>query len=381
MIAVPADSSALSDGHRHRPLLLPWRDDEGVPLQARREKGILTVVAPSGNGGLQDEFEESPLPLAAVDLHQMLIVAATPSAVSLGGLSTEEVVGRPVLEVIAPSDRERAKLALEALASGAVDFVRGHGRLLGRPSEIYTNWMATVEYAGDRLALVQLAAGTARSTSPLERFLGTEPIDLTVGTVDRAWVITTVSDGAERLLGLPADEVVGRVLLGSVEQRHVDRMVRAAHRANIDLSVGLSVRMRAAKGGWREVRVVLALLAGTTNRLFILAPEVEGRDLRVLKLEEHLRRIAAEVQASGILEVAPVTPALSSLAGRAKLTPRQWEVLTRLLRGERVAMIARELFVSQSTVRNHLSAIYTRLGVHSQAELMALAVGEGLPPS
>ena len=53
------------------------------------------------------------------------------------------------------------------------------------------------------------------------------------------------------------------------------------------------------------------------------------------------------------------------------LSTRQGEVLRRLLRGERVPNIARELFVSQSTVRNHLSAIYRRLGVHSQTELLA----------
>ena len=54
-----------------------------------------------------------------------------------------------------------------------------------------------------------------------------------------------------------------------------------------------------------------------------------------------------------------------------ELSQRQLEILRRLLRGERVPMIARDLFLSQSTVRNHLSAIYRRLGVHSQAELLA----------
>ena len=39
-------------------------------------------------------------------------------------------------------------------------------------------------------------------------------------------------------------------------------------------------------------------------------------------------------------------------------------------------MIARELFVSESTVRNHLSVIYDRMGVGSQAELIALALGQ-----
>jgi DNA-binding NarL/FixJ family response regulator len=53
-----------------------------------------------------------------------------------------------------------------------------------------------------------------------------------------------------------------------------------------------------------------------------------------------------------------------------QLTSRQWEILNRLLRGERVPTIANALFISPSTVRNHLSAIFEKFGVHSQAELI-----------
>ena len=50
---------------------------------------------------------------------------------------------------------------------------------------------------------------------------------------------------------------------------------------------------------------------------------------------------------------------------------RQWEILTRLVRGQRVQEIADALYLSPSTVRNHLTAIYRKFGVHSQAELLA----------
>jgi len=50
---------------------------------------------------------------------------------------------------------------------------------------------------------------------------------------------------------------------------------------------------------------------------------------------------------------------------------RQWEILSRLVRGERVGDIANALYLSPSTVRNHLTAIYRKFGVHSQAELVA----------
>jgi DNA-binding NarL/FixJ family response regulator len=54
------------------------------------------------------------------------------------------------------------------------------------------------------------------------------------------------------------------------------------------------------------------------------------------------------------------------------LTSREWAVLTRLLDGQRVSGIAADLYVSQSTVRNHLSSIYAKLGVHSQVDLIRL---------
>jgi DNA-binding NarL/FixJ family response regulator len=61
-----------------------------------------------------------------------------------------------------------------------------------------------------------------------------------------------------------------------------------------------------------------------------------------------------------------------ALSGVEQLSCRQIEIVKRLVGGERVPAIARELYLSPSTVRNHLSVIYQRLGVHSQEELLIL---------
>jgi DNA-binding CsgD family transcriptional regulator len=53
----------------------------------------------------------------------------------------------------------------------------------------------------------------------------------------------------------------------------------------------------------------------------------------------------------------------------AGLSERQLEVLTCALRGESGAAIARRLFISEPTVRNHLHAIYGRLRVSGRREL------------
>jgi DNA-binding CsgD family transcriptional regulator len=61
-----------------------------------------------------------------------------------------------------------------------------------------------------------------------------------------------------------------------------------------------------------------------------------------------------------------------------ELSARQREILTHLARGERVDEIAAAIYISSSTVRNHLSMIYRKFGVRSQAGLLVkLFDGDG----
>jgi PAS domain S-box-containing protein len=69
--------------------------------------------------------------------------------------------------------------------------------------------------------------------------------------------------------------------------------------------------------------------------------------------------------------VAPSQPA-RSLPGLERLSRREIEVVRMLLLGDRVPVIARQLFISQSTVRNHLSSVFRKMRVSSQQELIVL---------
>jgi len=53
------------------------------------------------------------------------------------------------------------------------------------------------------------------------------------------------------------------------------------------------------------------------------------------------------------------------------LTPREREIVSALSGGQRVGAIADRLGVSEHTVRNHLKAVYRKLDVHSQVELLS----------
>jgi RNA polymerase sigma factor (sigma-70 family) len=61
-----------------------------------------------------------------------------------------------------------------------------------------------------------------------------------------------------------------------------------------------------------------------------------------------------------------------------KLTPREREVLQALAEGLDNQGVAERLHLSPRTVRNHMSSILTKLGVHSQLQALVFAVRHGV---
>ena len=60
------------------------------------------------------------------------------------------------------------------------------------------------------------------------------------------------------------------------------------------------------------------------------------------------------------------------------LTPRELEVLTLLARGLKNAEIASELFISERTVKFHVSSILAKLGAETRTEAVRIATRRGL---
>lgn len=64
-----------------------------------------------------------------------------------------------------------------------------------------------------------------------------------------------------------------------------------------------------------------------------------------------------------------------------ELTPREAEILTFLANGQSNKAIARDLGISDGTVKLHVKAILRKLGVHSRVEAAVIAVEQGLRES
>ncbi|MFM8972217.1 MAG: LuxR C-terminal-related transcriptional regulator, partial [Actinomycetota bacterium] len=241
-------------------------------------------------------------------------------------------------------------------------------------------WVRSLRMLGLHAALVVFA-----------RFGGSDPLDpgagipavrldlggaVAVGSIDLELRILSCSADIVEVLDEGPEVVIGDTLTGRVHPDDVATLLLGIGRAVADEhGAAMHVRIRNAADDYVGVRLVVNPIRGTTlARLgFVMTAESvdQPADARVADLERHLWRIALEVEAAGVSHGVQRIPDAGRVAGLDAFSPRQWEIVTRLLRGERVPEIARALFLSQSTVRNQLGAVYRKLDVHSQSELLA----------
>lgn len=62
----------------------------------------------------------------------------------------------------------------------------------------------------------------------------------------------------------------------------------------------------------------------------------------------------------------------------SELTPREYEILSHIAEGGSNKVIARQLGISDGTVKLHVKAILRKLGVHSRVEAAVMAVEQGI---
>ncbi|MCT2294866.1 response regulator transcription factor [Brachybacterium muris] len=96
------------------------------------------------------------------------------------------------------------------------------------------------------------------------------------------------------------------------------------------------------------------------------------KDTPVERLVDAIRRVH-----QGLRVVDPELAAQSLAVGPSPLTAKETEVLRAAARGESTAAIARSLFLSEGTVRNHVSSAIGKLQVSSRADAVKVATENG----
>jgi DNA-binding CsgD family transcriptional regulator len=174
--------------------------------------------------------------------------------------------------------------------------------------------------------------------------------------------------------GALSQAALSGLTVGAIDSYRACRHLRTS-RGPAAVSVWVR-RMKVIGGSVAVVIVVPETMPRSTTESVdaFFGPEVLDLAVgeRIAELERHLLQFAAELHAGGWRDVQPLAVDASRLAALDKLSKRQREVVVRLLRGERIPSIAVSMYVSASTVRNHLSHVFATFGVHSQSELLAL---------
>ena len=324
-------------------------------------------------------------PLAVWDLLTEILYLANDAAADLAGVPVEGLIGRRVDDVLAPKAAFEATVAV--MRAGAVEDVRVHRQVVRTDGETVavTIWTRTADLDSQKCGISLLIADAER-----ERF-GRDPGQpwrdigyAAVGVADASWRILRVSADVTQILGGSPGDWVGRSIPPLIDPADAERLPAPRMLGTTGPATAHNIRVRDHDGGWVHV-CVLAAPTGSDDppdvAFAIVAQRPSTPADRVAELELRLRQIAAEVRAAGVLENIGDLPAVTDFPQLGKLTTRQWEILSRLLRGERVPTIAADLFLSQSTVRNHLSAIFERFVVHSQPELLSLLRRDSEHPS
>jgi DNA-binding CsgD family transcriptional regulator len=342
-------------------------------------------TSPGAPHTIQALVESSDVPLAAVDLPSGRFLAVNPPLASAIGSSTDALTGSSSLDWLSADDRPAARLGFQALADGNLTGYQAVRRLANRedPDQVFSIWVSTVDVEGARVGLASVLPAASQDNQfralPAAPKVP-EPGNMVLGTVDSLWRVDRVSQDVTPLLGITPEQCVGRPVLGIVHPFDVPGLLAAVeHARRGERAVRLTLRVTVGTDDWSEVTVVLATVApGDPPPLafalirYDAVADGPGDSSRESRLEAHMMRIADELHAAGLIPRLQQLPSLSDEPRLGKLTSREWAVLTRLLDGQRVSAIAAELYLSQSTVRNHLSSIYAKLGVQRQVDLIRL---------
>ena len=356
-------------------------------------QGMLMVMTISHDGAPESTTPDavtalvasSEVPLAAVDLPSGRFLAVNPVMASVLGSTVAELTGASSLRWLSPDGQHAAQLGFQALADGDLTGYQAIRRLAdsGDDGQVFSVWVSTVEAGGARVGLASAIPSVPhdsqfRALPPVSNV--PEPGNVVLGTIDHYWRVDRISQDVTPLLGLTPEQCAGQPVLGIIHPADVPAFLAAVeHGRRGQRAVRLELRLNNRSGDWTPVTVVLATIApGDPPPLaFALirddtAADPSADSSRETRLEAHMLRIADELHAAGLIPRLQQLPPLADEPQLGKLTSREWAVLTWLLDGQRVSAIAADLYVSQSTVRNHLSSIYAKLGVHSQVDLIRL---------
>ena len=345
-----------------------------------------------------------------------------PGAEQTLGYGEAEIIGQNIALLFTPEDRAAGRPQRElgsAVAAGRADDTRWHVRADGRRIWVEGVTLALYERGAgpdasagagvlrgfakimrDETQELEQQQALRRAHDELERRVAerTEALRRSEERFQKAFNLSpaptvivrledkrylNVNDSFLLLTGYARDEVVGQTL------------------AQVDLYVDAPGRERTLEGLRRGVPVPLREMdirgkAGDVKNVMVASEviDVEGKTCQLdifidiserKRSEAQLMRALDEVMSDTSWFSRTVVERLAQLrsepvdqTGLGELTARERQVLTYVARGANNEAIGAALGLATQTVRNYLSSIYEKLGLHTRAEVVVWARERGL---
>ncbi|SDO20813.1 regulatory protein, luxR family [Nakamurella panacisegetis] len=304
------------------------------------------------------------------------IVASTDAARTLLDPSGQGIIGRSFEDFMSDSPTG----GIDLLSRGVITGYEASRQLSRRPQsdpKVHMWVRRFVHRSSSRYVLVVMIAGEGDRADPRPR--GGPDARAVVGTVDADLLIDRISGEAESLFGWPFSALLGRSLISLVTEQDVPRCLSAIGEAsatqrgvNVYLQVQVGDRSAMPTGRAIGCEALILPLHPAPTCAFVLLPARSGLPRAPITedLPTILRRLGRGIEVAELTRgrVARVTE--RSVPGVSRLTTRELQIVDLLLRGDRVPSIAGQLFLSKSTIRNHLTSVFAKLGVNSQQGLL-----------
>lgn len=128
------------------------------------------------------------------------------------------------------------------------------------------------------------------------------------------------------------------------------------------------------------IKVIIFTVFDTDERIITaIKAGAKGYLLKGASRQEIFNAVRVVSQGGSLLQPAIASKVFQHISQEvASLSPREMEVLKLLSKGLKNSTLAEELFISERTVKFHVSAILGKLGVKNRTEAVQLAIKRGL---
>ncbi|MET9145169.1 response regulator transcription factor [Streptomyces sp. NPDC004042] len=145
---------------------------------------------------------------------------------------------------------------------------------------------------------------------------------------------------------------------------------------------GVDAIRELTRRGARAKVLVLTTYDTDSDTLPAIEAGATGYLLKDAPRDDLLAAVRAAAEGRSVLSPAVASRLVSAVrapaAGSEPLSAREREVLVLVARGTSNREIARELFISEATVKTHLTHLYAKLGVKDRAAAVAVAYDRGI---